>query len=182
MDFPVKKIPAMNIADSIIEAMETRKKSGFPALRSKIKGSRQLSKADFKRLATLLGTEALEILSIPDLTVGECHLIGKALHGAKLQDTERVIDCVITKQNKRAAGLLTSILNKGSKIDLSSCLLREYIRNLLLDDISLCHLKLLSTISKNYPNLIDREILDFCTRNSHPICKMILEKHDIVCE
>lgn len=170
----------MEIASSIIKAMESKDKNEFGAVRDKIKAKRVLGRADFQKLVELLGRQPVEILSIQDLTVGECQLLGKALMATKLQNIDEVISCVIHKQPGRAALLLRCLLNKGCKIDMFP--LQEYLERMIAGETRLCHLQLLQTISKNYPSLIDRSVIRFCSRKNHPICKMILEKHQVECE
>jgi len=176
----------MDIADSIIEAIETqnesRKQSKFDHLRPKIKQTGHLGKEDFKRLVATLGSHAVEILATPDLSVKECRLLGKALMAAKLQDIEKIIDCIITHHPNRAGVLLCGILCKGAKVDFSACLLGNYIEDMLSGEVVLSHLMLLSAISRNYPNMIDQKIIGFCQGKTHPICKMIVEKHHVAYE
>ncbi|ELA41277.1 uncharacterized protein VICG_01650 [Vittaforma corneae ATCC 50505] len=167
----------MEVANSIIKAIESKDENEFELMRSRMKAKKVLSRAEFRKLIELLKKQSVEILSIQDLTVGECRLLGKALMATKLQDIDEVISCVISKQAGRAALLLNCLLNKKCKINLVP--LQEYLKDMIANEIQLCHLKLLLTISRNYPSLIDNSVIEFCSRKSHPVCKMILEKHQI---
>lgn len=170
----------MSIANSIIEAMSHREEDEVILMRNKLRTSKVLNKSDFKQLVQILQTKSIEMLSFPDLTMNEYHLIGKGLMAAKIQDTQETIDFIIEQDNKRTATLLHCLLNKGCKFDTGK--LQEFVKKMLKSEIHLIQLKILHVISKNYPQLINQSVFDFCETNEHPICKEILKNHKLEIE
>lgn len=167
----------MSLAEAVIEAMSQSKTSEFDALRGRMKSRRPLSKADFQSLTKLLEKRSIEVLSTRDLTIHEYQMVGKALMASKLSNIDEIIRFVISQDSKRTPAILNCLLNKNCKIDLSP--VGEYLDQLPRRETHLCHLKILLTVSKNYPSLISSQILDFCESNGHPVCKEILRRHRI---
>ncbi|KAM0680329.1 hypothetical protein GINT2_001384 [Glugoides intestinalis] len=164
------------IADSIIVALENSKKDEFQILRAKINASKHLSKPDFTDLINLLKKNAIEILAIDNLTVKECQIIGKALLASKLNNIDEIIQSIVENKTKKSALFLNCLLNKGSKIDTTP--VKKYITMMISSEIQLCHMKLLLTISKNYPSLLNSDILNYCKLNSqHPVFQEIVKRH-----
>lgn len=170
----------MSLADSIIAAIDNDESNGFDTLRSQMKSKKSLSKADFMKLVEIVKRQTIEILSTDDLTVKEYEFIGKAMMAAKLNNVDEIIRFIITNNVNRAALLLNCILSKKCKIDTKP--LGEYLERMMSEETHLCHLKLLLTISKNYPNLISNKIIDCCSKNQHPICQEIIKRHQIETE
>lgn len=165
-----------SIADSIIVALENSKKDDFEILRKKIKALKHLSKPDFGELIDLLKKNAIEILAIDDLSVKECQIIGKALSASKLNNIDEIIQSIVENKTKRSSLFLTCLLNKGCKIDTTP--IRKYMTMMVCSEVQLCHMKLLLTISKNYPSLLNGDILEYCKVNSqHPVCQEIVKRH-----
>lgn len=170
----------MSLADSIIAAIEKDESNEFDTLRSQMKSKKSLSKTDFMKLVEIIRKQTIEILSTEDLTVKEYEFIGKAMMAAKLNNVDDIIKFIIKNNGNRAALLLNCVLNKKCKINPSP--LNEYLEMMVTEEMHLCHLKLLFTVSKNYPNLISNKILDYCSENQHPICKEIIKRHRVEIE
>lgn len=167
----------MSLAEAIIQAMDKPRNDDLGILRGKMKSKRPLSKVDFRALVKLLEKKALEVLSTEDLSVHECLMIGKALMASKLCNMDEIIEFVVTLDSKRTPTILNCLLNKNCKIDTSP--VKRYLDRMICREIHLCHLKILLTVSKNYPSLISPQILDFCGSNGHLVCKEILNRHKI---
>jgi hypothetical protein len=159
------------LANSIIQAIfenDTLK------MRNKIKTAKVLNKVDFKLLVEILKTKAIEMLSFEDLTIREYILIGKGLMASKIENLEETVNFIIEKESKRTPILLYSILNKNCKFNTER--LEKYLNKMIEGEIHLIHLKILSVISKNYPNLMNGKVLEFIEKNDHSLSKEIINR------
>lgn len=167
----------MSLVETIIQAVNRSKIDEFGALREKMKSKKPLSKTDFQRLVKVLQKGAIEVLSTKDLTMHEYQMIGKGLMASKLHSIDEIIRFVVSQDSKRTPVVLNCLLNKNCKVDVAP--IAEYLDRLIRRETHLCHLKLLLTVSKNYPSLISSRILEFCELNEHPVCKEILNRHKV---
>ncbi|KAF7684305.1 hypothetical protein TCON_0512 [Astathelohania contejeani] len=174
-----------NLSKSVISKLEEDKISlnlnkYITKFRSIIRSKKKLDSHNFtilkKYVAGPIFQELIEKLG--KLNNTECIVIGRAIMKTKLINSEQMILYLLQKGGNIAIILITCILIKKVKINCKQEII-DFIKSWINSDkIELMHLQLILILHRNYNGLEDEEILEFCRKSKHPICKEIISKED----
>lgn len=162
----------MSVVKDILKSLDKiNNTSSFDKYKLLIKKYKKLPKKEYMELQKIVRTKELYKILNLNLNNLESRILGKILTTVKLSHVDDIIHIICNKNDESTPILLTYILSKKNKIDLSDVSI--YIKKMINGHIKLVHLGLLNVVYKNYPFLIDNEILEFCRKNDHEICKEI---------
>ncbi|KAF9763888.1 hypothetical protein NGRA_0974 [Nosema granulosis] len=139
-----------------------------------LKTSKKLKRNDWLNLRMLLKTDFVYDLLQMELSPRETQIVCSALISISLKNPSRVLETILQRDTPSTPFFLNALLHKNKKFDVSPAL--PYLIEILKKKTLLIHLHLLQTVSKNYPQLIEENILEFCRNNPHEICQEILKK------
>lgn len=167
----------MSITNQIIEALEEiNEPTIFEKFREILKDKKKLKRNDWLNLRKLMKTDYIyEVLKL-DLTPRETKILGCCIVSISLKSPGRVLEAILEKDDENTPSLLNSLLHKKKKFDVQP--VQPYLIKMCQGPIRLIHLHLLQTVYKNYPSLIEENVLNFCRSNPHEICQEIYKSKD----
>ncbi|KAK6090045.1 hypothetical protein P3W45_000933 [Vairimorpha bombi] len=160
----------MSVVQDIIKSLD--KSTVFDKYRNLLKKNKKLHKKDYVDLQKIVRSKELYNILKIDLTNREARMLGNVFASVKLSHVDDIIHLICIKDDDNTPILLTSILSKKNKVDMTE--VQSYLIKMIQRNIKLVHLELLHVVYKNYPSAVNKEILEFCKKNGHEICKEIL--------
>ncbi|WUR04390.1 uncharacterized protein VNE69_08145 [Vairimorpha necatrix] len=165
----------LSVVKQIIKNLDKiTEKTPWSKFRNLLKTNKKLPVKDWKDLLKLVKTRDLYKILAEDLSSKECRILGAALTHSKLKHVDDIVEQIIKKNDQCTPVLLRFILAKKYSLDLIC--VQKYLKKMFKQTTKLSHLELLQTVSQVYTKLIDEEILEFCRKNGHEICKEICSK------
>lgn len=167
----------MNITDEIVNQVKISDNivSSFKKFRSKLFKKKKictLSTEDYKEFIKFIEKNAEFILKLNDLSCSEIVFFSNCFRKAKFLDINYIISEAIMANNKATPFFVYNLLLKRCKLE-NTRLIEDYLSNMIKGKVYLADLKVLNIVAKNYPNLINHDIIEFAKKEVHPICKHI---------